>query len=405
MNDKLRRILLISAFAITTIAVGLLLYYVFFRTTPSDRPDTDGIPDGLPIAETGAPTVITPSDPNFLPTEPIDSPTDSPSLNDQDPEGLTATRTLVASDAEFSNLFGLGVQYYQPTDGRFYRLTPDGNISPLSDKQFPSIQNVTWSPSNSEAVLEFPDGANVVFNFNTNKQVTLPRHWEDFDFSDDGNSLAFKSDAIDPDNRWLGIANPDGTSAQAIEPLGNNGNEVIVDWSPTRQIVAMRHVSTAKDEQTIYMVGLNGENFKSITAPGLGFQSAWSPTGQQLTFSVSSAATGYRPQLWIADSAGENIGNNRRSLPINTWIEKCSFASNTQLICAVPKEMPVGAGLAPGIQAELEDEIYSIDTTTGQSTRIAVPNTSLSAKKILVTPDKQTAYIEAYNGAIYSIQL
>lgn len=406
MNEKTRRIIIIIAFIIISIALGILLYYVFFRSTTTQITPTDTTPGGLPTSGTGGPIVIDPSDPNFLPTEtPTTDETPETPVDETANGGLTATRTLVASDARFSSLSGSGVQFYQPSDARFYRIGINGELTPLSDRQFRGVENVVWSPTNTEAVLEFPDGANVVYNFNTEKQVTLPRHWESFDFSNDGNSLAFKSEALDPNNRWLGISNSDGTSAQAIEPLGENGNEVIVDWSPTKQIVAMRHVNTAKDEKTIYMVGLNGENFKSITAPGLGFQPSWSPTGQQLAFSVSNAANGYRPQLWIADAAGDNIGNNRRSLQVNTWANKCTFSSNTRLICAVPKDLPVGAGLAPGIQAELEDEIYSIDTTTGQRSRLAIPNTSISAERLFITPDQQTLFIESLNGDIYSIKL
>jgi hypothetical protein len=405
MSEKLKRILIIGAFTIITIALAILIYYVFFKTTIPTETETGTIPDGLPTAGTGGPQVSQPTDPNFLPTQPTDPSETTTAPDETASGGVTATRTLVSGDTQFSHIAGSNLQYYQPSDGRFYRVNTNGEINTLSDKRFPSVNNVVWSPTNNEAVLEFPDGANVVFNFNTEKQITLPKHWEDFDFSNEGNTLAFKSDALDPGNRWLGISNTDGTSAEAIEPLGDNGNEVIVDWSPTKQIVALRQVNSAKDEKTIYMVGLNGENFKSVTAPGLGFKSSWSPNGQQLAFSVSSAATGYKPQLWIVDAAGDSIGANRRPLSINTWADKCTFSSTTNLICAVPKDLPVGAGLAPGIQNEIEDEIYSIDTSTGQRTRLAIPNTQLSAKQLHLTPDKKTLYIESSTGAIYSIQL
>ena len=292
MSPNLRRTLLIIAFLAATIGIALLLYFVFFRSpdaVPTDQPQD---PTGLPTAGPGSPTTLDPSDPNFLPTD-NQTPTDTtPTPDERATGGVTATRTLVPDNTQFSDLNGQSVQYYLPSDGRFYRVTSNGTIAPLSDRQFPGVSNVVWSPNGSDAVLEFPDGANIVFNFNSQRQVTLPTHWEDFDFSTSGDNLAFKSNAVDPDNRWLGVSNADGTSAQAIEPLGENGDSVIVDWSPTKQIVAMRQVNTAKDEKQVYMVGLNGENFKAITAPGLGFQGQWTPTGEKLVFSVSNAANG-----------------------------------------------------------------------------------------------------------------
>lgn len=403
MNPKIQRILLITAFIVATIGIALLLYYVFFRSTPSTITDVTTEPSGLPTAGTGSPNTVTSGDNNFLPVEqPTEDTKEVP--EDRATGGLTITRTL-ANESDFANVNGNNAVFYKASDAQFYKINSNGDVTPLSTKQFYGVSNVVWSPTSNEAVLEFPDGANVVYNFNTDTQVTLPKHWEDFDFSDSGDSLAFKSNALDPDNRWLGVSNTDGTSTRAIAALGENGNQIDIDWSPTKQVVALHHVQSAKDEQEIHMVGLNGENFKTITAPGLAFESQWSPTGSQLVFSVSNASTGYRPQLWIADATGENIGANRRSLPVYTWMDKCTFRNNSTLLCAVPKNLPTGAGLAPAIQSELTDDLYSINLSNGQRTLLAVPATDISMKKIMVSADDSTLFIESTNGQLYSIQL
>src|SRR3989338_2714976 len=49
------------------------------------------------------------------------------------------------------------------------------------------------------------------------------------------------------------------------------------------------------------------------------------PDGQSLLYSVSSPASEYKPALWIANAAGDSIGENRRSLGLNTWADKCAF--------------------------------------------------------------------------------
>ena len=40
--------------------------------------------------------------------------------------------------------------------------------------------------------LEFPDGANVLYDYVNDKQITLPKTWTDFQFSANESQIAFK---------------------------------------------------------------------------------------------------------------------------------------------------------------------------------------------------------------------
>lgn len=405
MNPNLRRSLLVLALVVTTIGLALLLYVVFFRTNTTSPIDNNN-PDitGLPSDTEGLPNIISPDGQIGLPgeTNPDDTNegTDTPSID------TTRNTTLATADTgKFIKLSGNTLQYYNVNDGRFYRLNNDGSVTSLSNKEFVGAENVVWSPTNNEAVIEFPDSANVIYNFSTETQITLPKHWDEFEFNTNGTNLGFKSNALDADNRWLGVANSDGSAARAIEPLGDNGDAVNVNWSPTGQVMALLKESAAADEQNIYFIGLNGENFKSIKAPGLAFNGQWSPAGDRLLFNVSNASTGYRPQLWIADAAGENIGANRRSIPVNTWVDKCVFSSDTEVLCAVPQSLPTGAGLAPAVQSRINDDIYAINLTTGQQTLLLNPTENISVADLRLTEDKQKLFVQTQNNLIYKIDL
>ncbi|PJE76272.1 hypothetical protein COV04_00095 [Candidatus Uhrbacteria bacterium CG10_big_fil_rev_8_21_14_0_10_48_11] len=388
-NFTPRRILLIVGFLFLCTLLAVLLYVMFFKRRPAPvTPATSGTPtssSGLPTAGTGQPTVVPSTGQGALPI----------TQNDQT-ENQLATRTLVSEPTRFSttDANGGGIVFYQSTTGIFSHADASGNLQKLSDAKFPSIQNVTWAPDRSQAVLEFPDGANVLYNFQTKKQVTLPQHWQDFSFSNNGSELAFKSMGLDVNNRWLGVANPDGSGATAVEPLGNNANNVMVTWSPSGQIVGLQHVPSGADQQDIFFVGLHGENFRSLTVPGIGFIPKWTPDGQQLLYSVTSARSDYRPELWVTNASGEQIGTGRRSLDIRTWANKCTFASTSELYCAVPESLPDGAGLTPAIAAATPDVIYKIDITTGQKTLVGLPDSSVTARSLSVSKDGSQLFVE-----------
>jgi Tol biopolymer transport system component len=118
------------------------------------------------------------------------------------------------------------------------------------------------------------------------------------------------------------------------------------------------------------LIGLNGENFKPVTIEGLDFLPQWSPTGKRLLYSVDSARTDFKPELWIANAYGDEIGSGRHTIQLNTWANKCTFGDENTLFCAVPRDLPSGAGMAPDLVTSYDD-IYKVDLATGA--KIPIP--------------------------------
>lgn len=369
-----KRILLLIIFTIVVTIIGYFLYKVFFAPTtefPTQTPTTTGqiTPGGLPTAEEGVDRPAITDEERELPvagagriTEEIE-PVVPPSIVNQ----------LTDNQIKNAKVDKLGqVNLYNEKDGKFYRIKKDGTTELLSEDVFYRVDNVTWSPNDKEAVLEYPDGSNIYYNFETKKQVSLPKHWEEFSFSPLADKIAAKSMALSSENKWLISSNVDGSNVTLIEPLGKNADKVTVDWSPNKQVIALSQTGQAlgADRQEILLIGQHGENFKSIVVEGRGFESRWSPTGEKLLYSVYSARSDYKPELWIVGASGDAIGTNRKTLNVNTWAEKCNFSGDRFVYCAVPSTLQQGAGFAPQVADNTPDVIYRIDTQTGTRTRI-----------------------------------
>jgi dipeptidyl aminopeptidase/acylaminoacyl peptidase len=328
-------------------------------------------------------------------------------IDDRAVGGVTKTTLVNETPSVGTTINKSGqVQYYDSTDGKFYKLDSNGKKIALSDKVFYSVSNVTWSADGSKAVLEYPDGSNVLYNFDTQKQVTLPAHWKDFSFSPDGSQLISKSMGVDTDNRYLVVSNDDGSEAKAVEKFGDNDATTYATWSPNNQMVAMYTEGIDANSQNVFFVGLNGENFKSTVIEGRGLQYQWSTNGDKLLYSVYNTNDSSNPRLWIVDSTSDTIGENRKSFSLQTWASKCTFASDTEVYCAVPNSLPEGSGLFPDLADKTEDSLYKIDLTTGTQKLIAIPDGSYNISKVVVSTDQSSLYFtDKFSGSIYKVKL
>jgi sugar lactone lactonase YvrE len=390
---KYKKIILTAGFILVVFLLGYLLYAVFFKTpaeTPiTTTPGSTTTPAGFPASSSGSGQIADSGQTQILPESETEAEISEKALG-----GLTKTTELNNSPSLAATLSGNGtdLQYYNKEDGKFYKISKDGEITALTDKTFYNVESIKWSPNKEKAILEYPDGANVLYNFSTDEQVTLPSHWKDFDFSPDSGKIVMKSVGLDADNRWLAIANEDGSKSQAIEAIGEKDATVYPSWSPNNQTIAMYTEGTGFNRQEVFFVGLNGENFKSMIIEGRGFQSEWSPKGDQLVYSVYSSDNDLKPMLWIAGAQGDDIGQGRKSLGVETWAEKCTFASDTDLYCAVPKELEKGAGLFPELAQNTYDQLYKIDLETGLKQLVATPDGTYNMTDLIISENGYQLY-------------
>lgn len=379
ISPTVKKVLLGSLFIAAIIAIGFLLYVVFFQ-------DDDGTNPFFGRGSTNSNTnqQVLPDVNALLANLNISTGSDGgttgtlPDVDTVANGGLTTTTTLtpdietqdpaMSVDGEF--------RFYEPETGKFYSVDENGNLNQIGEAQFGDVEKVTWSNTENETILEFPDGSNIYYDLDSDKQVTLPKEYEEFDFSETSSKIAFKYQHIDVERKVVATSNPDGSGAKTVPggALGPNSEKVSVQWSPNNSIVATHREFIDGTRQEVGFLGLNNENFKGTIVEGLGFQSQFSPDGRQMLYSVYRADTNYQPELWIVRADGANIGNGRLNLELSTFEDKCAFNDTSSAIyCGVPTEEVVGIALERSIGDTVPDQLYRIDLSSGVKERIAVP--------------------------------
>jgi hypothetical protein len=372
LTPTTKRILYALVFLAAIVAIGYILYVVFFAPSQggnnqNQNQNVNGGIGGLPNIN----DIL-----NNINSSNTNGAAGIPGIDTVANGGLTETEVLTPqTDTQQPSQGADGsLRYYDATDGKFYKVDGNGKITQMGDAQFRGVENVTWADASNETILEFPDGSNVYYNLDTKKQVTLPKEFEAFDFSPNSSQIAFKYMNIDPERRVLAVSNPDGSSARTLESLGDHADRVTVNWSPTGKIAASYAEFIDLNRQEVGFVGLKGENFKGTIVEGRGLQSQYSEDGKNLLYSVYSSSTDYKPSLWIVGADGDAIGSNRKELQLNTFAEKCAFtADSTTVYCGVPSDQKYGYGLEPDILNGVSDDIYKINLVTGTKTKVATP--------------------------------
>lgn len=319
-----------------------------------------------------------------------------------------ASQVVVSSTALYATAISSGIVYYNAGDGKFYKLDANGNSVALSNETFNSVSNAVIDPTGSRAILEYPNGTKIMYDFTTGKQVTLPSHWEDFSFSATGEQITFKNMALDTENRYLVTANYDGSGAKIIEAIGDNADKVATNWSPSNQVVATYTETTGASRSEVYFIGQNNENFKSMTVEGQGFEGIWSPSGSTMLYSVYTAENNYKPELWVSSASGDSAGANRTKINLETWAENCSYAGESIAICSVPQTLSTGAGLAKdATTAGVQDDIYAINLTTGQAAYVTTPTSVTNIGSVMVNAgdSNNIYYTDSSTGKIYKVNL
>jgi hypothetical protein len=411
MSDRLKRVVIALLFLLLVAVIGFGVYYVFFKTLPPatttptspNQPSATGtLPQaGISEGQTGA-SAQPPE--NGLPNA---QPIEGNGAESVQPTTVILKESVVQQLSPSSD--GNNVRYYDPINGKFYKMTPDGLSKPLSDKTYPNVDSVSWANTSDQAILTYPDGSNIHVDFQTDSQETLPKHWEDFTFSTNDRQIVAKTITTSPESRYLVIADPNGKNARAIEPLGENASQTFSAWTANDQIIAYATVGDALglDRQQIILVGKNHENYKSLLVEGRGFEPLWSPTGNWIIYSVWTTANGYKPQLWVSGGSPGNLNDNRHDLNIQTWANKCAWHTDTLLYCGVPQSVADGAGLQQDTyEYSVQDHIVKIDLEAGTVTNLGTPDGAFSVKQPVVTADgEQFIFTDASTGYLYAYRL
>jgi len=456
MKEKTKQILTIVGFILVVALAAILIWFLFFKTAGNPNTNNNSNTDNT---QNNTPGKLTPSNGttnNGKPVEVITNPDGTALTPDQIKDiinknngqdlnnvnngsntntntniggkvtdvsekegyiangGIVYTNTVTNYPTLKSTISGNNLITFNSNDGGFYKVDPNTGISKLiTEDKFKGAQNITWSPTSDKAVIEFPDGSNVTYDFTKNKQYILPKDWYSFSFQKDGDKIAFMVDSTNYKNRWLSISNPDGSAFSAIEALGNNADKVTVAYSPNEQMIALSRTGEPVGglNQQVLLIGLNNENFKALEVEGRGFHPIWSPAGDKIVYDAFNVETSYNPNLWVVNASADKIGTSHKSLGIATWVSKCGFDSTGKyLYCGVPRPdgLPEGFGTFPTSldEGDFYDDIYKINIYSGYSQLIAKPVPDVSVENLYVSSDDSLLYYkDKKTGYIYSMKL
>lgn len=410
-NLDRRKVLLV---ALLVIGLAVLGYLVYLATRPGPEPPVNG------NANVGPGPTFPPINGNInlggvnLPPFANTNVGGVPEFPQASPIAIGGpTATPVLSQGPVVDPVGTeggGAVYYDPRDGKFYEVMPDGSRRQLGEAAYPAAEHVTWAPGQDKAILEFPDGANIVYDLKSNKQYTLPREMTEFSFSPEGAKIAGKFMGEQVADRWIVTVNPDGSALTGVEPMGENADKVDLEWAANNQVVALSRTGQTQGlfNQQVLLVGFQSENFKGLNIEGRGFEPRWTPDGQRLLYSVYNDSTNYKPTLYLVDAATDRVGANKQALGLQTWADKCTFSSGTAY-CAVPTQLPDGVAFARELARGIPDNIWRVDLATGATTVVAQPvgegGSGLTATNLTVSVDGRFLYFTDASGRLRSVQL
>lgn len=403
MSDRLKLILKIIGLLALTALIGYFMYLLFFRGGPSVTPTEGGgttTPAGtLPGSQAGGPTIgggTTTPPSGGLPASGVASGGPTTTLQ------LTSTRITAPTITG-----GNKISFYDPRDGKFYTIDANGNIVALSDATFPQAETVVFSESASKAAIEFPDGSNILYDFAADQQTTLPAHWTDFAFSPDTDQVVSKSLGNDVNSRALTITSSDGTRTQVIAALGEAEAKVTPSWSPNKNIVAFSETGQLQSglgKREIYLLDATGEAASAIMVDGSHFSAIWSPKGTSILYSIANPSNHNRAELWYTGATGQSEGVGRKNLGIETWTDKCAFADETTVYCAVPRTGANNSGSDSRLVTSFDD-VYSINVTSGRKTLVAKPVINMQINQLSISDDQSLLYFTDSVGRLNYLRL
>jgi hypothetical protein len=386
ISPRLKLLIGFTGLVTLTALIGWLLFIFFFQGGPDVDEEVD---ENITLDEDGRLSLSE----EIEERESQDEETATGQLPDSVADGdETYTQRLTASAVTSPTIIGDTILFYDPDDGIFYMIDSSGELVAITNEAFAEADSVVIADSGTKAALEFPDGSNIIFDLETGDQTTLPSHWEDFEFSEDGEEVANKSLTVDSNANAL-IVSSDGSQTQVVAALGNNEDKVTVNWSPSNNIVAFSETGKAQSgfgRDEIYLLDFNGDAIGSLIVEGGNFSAIWSPTGTALLYSVSLSSEKDIPSLWYTNATG-TIGSERNRIDLSTWVEKCTFKDETTAICAAPREVTNGSGIDHRL-INSYDDIYEVNLTTGRVKLLAIPVLDMSMSNLSVSEDESILY-------------
>ena len=285
-----------------------------------------------------------------------------------------------------------GMVAFNPSTSTFIHIDSNGNASNKSEERFFDVKGITWSHDRGMAVIEDANGKSI-YNFNTKERIALPSNWEEFSFSPDNRSIAFKNLGKNSNSQWLATTNLTTGKINLITQLGNEANRVHVDWAPGNTALGFITIPTDGNAQQLSFINPDGAFASSTPIEGAFFRSRWAESGKLFVFSTADVDNALTPRLWVGLGSGEHRGAYQE-LSLTTTADQCTFGglNDRLLICAVPDARDAASYGLLGDIPLVPHRIVALDLATGIPKTIYTPTTPTTIKSPVIAKDAKKIY-------------
>lgn len=313
-----KKIIIYILITVAVFALLILIFYQYLRssgkTTPSGTPAVGGRISAPQETTTQGP-VSTPeadgtstSTPAQKLTRLTDFSTISPSLNPQEDR----------------------VFFYKKDGGALFSADFSGQIQEkISNLTIVGLLETIWSPKKDRGAVVYLDNDELksFIHIGTSSWAVLPKDIKSLAWSPDGKTLAYL------------VADPTGTNLIVTDQTGKNPKTIFstplpastINW-PIKDKISFLTPPSGLTEGGLFVFSRADETFKKVLGLHFGLTTTWSPDGTKIA-AASTDRKGKNPTLSIFDASGQELfASNLQTIP-----EKCVWAGNKILYCAVPK--------------------------------------------------------------------
>jgi hypothetical protein len=177
----------------------------------------------------------------------------------------------------------------------------------------------------------------------------------------------------------------------------------LIEW-PESSLIAFTSKASSDSEGFLFSYNLSTKKFDLLLS-GKGLLTHWGNTSKKVVYSLSTRNTTTLHAYDVASKKSTFLG-------ISTLAPKCTWKSSDVLICAIPQGgVPVGSpdSWYQGL-VSLSDDLWSIDTTTGETIQIAnlssVAEKGIDATQLFLSADGSfVIFTNKKDGILWAVEI
>lgn len=331
--------------------------------------------------------------------------------DDEQNDDLGRKPKPISKDKVFAPTIGQDdrtVKYYLQNSGRAFQSAFDGSgLNPVSTADLSGLTKIVWSPDKTKVISFFETQGTTkkyVYDYQTKISTLLNENIKTVSWSPDGQKIAYQFQIADGSAANISVANPDGSQWRNI--FQTRLENLVVEWpAPTK--ISLRSRPSGLSAGFLFTLDPETQDFKKILSDINGLSSKWSLDSQKIIYSATDQK-GKNLKLYVAQADG----GNGSQLPTQTLVEKCVWSKdNRTVFCAVPQKISENAVWPDDYflnRVAVKDDIYLIDTTNGEKTKIFESSAEYTfdvAEMLLSPMEDYLLFVNRSNGLLYSLGL